>query len=455
MSLRLRINLFITLLFALILAGGSFFIIRNAREAVRDEIQATAHLTLQLIEIAFASTVYDVRFDLREKVLNQIAHLESARHLDIQLYQSYSAEQKIFVDNEFVITADAPKWFSKLVKPRPIEYRHTIPGTGAPHTVILIRANPSDEITEVWGETKGSLGLLVVFVILANILVYFMLGRGLAPLETILKGLGGIEQGDYRLRLPKFNLPELSRISEKFNLMADVLERSREENRFLTQRSLAIQESERRSLAHELHDELGQSITAIKAVAVSIEQQSSVSRNTVADNAEAIIKVSNRMYDVARNMMRRLRPPVLDELGLITALQEMIDDWNARHQDIFCCFSFAGELNSLGEDINISLYRIVQESLTNIVKHAQASNVDVKISLLNSHKHTQDASVNSVELIVQDNGRGFNIKTTQQGLGLLGMRERTEALNGTFRLTSKPGYGVRMRIVIPVNKKEI
>ncbi|MBM2830820.1 MAG: signal transduction histidine kinase, glucose-6-phosphate specific [Gammaproteobacteria bacterium] len=187
LSLRLRLNLFITLLFALILLGGSVIIISNAREAVRDEIQATAHLTLQLIEIAFASTVYDVRFDLREKVLNQIAHLESTRHLDIQLYQSYSTEQKIPPDDEFPISADAPQWFIKMVKPPPIEYRHSIPGTGAPYTVILIRANPSDEITEAWAETRGILGILVLFAVLANMLVYFTLGRGLAPIEIILK----------------------------------------------------------------------------------------------------------------------------------------------------------------------------------------------------------------------------------------------------------------------------
>lgn len=452
LSLRLRLNLFITLLFALILLGGSVIIISNAREAVRDEIQATAHLTLQLIEIAFASSVYDVRFDLREKVLNQIAHLESTRHLDVQLYQSYSTEQKIPLDDEFQISADAPQWFIKMVTPPPIEYRHAIPGTGAPYTVILIRANPSDEITEAWAETRGILGILVLFAVLANMLVYFTLGRGLAPIEIILKGLGGIEQGDYRLRLPKFNLRELSRISEKFNLMAEVLERSREENRFLTQRSLAIQENERRNLAYELHDELGQSITAIKAVAVSIEQQSSDNRGSIADSAEAIKKVSNRMYDVARNMMRRLRPPILDELGLITALQDMIDDWNTLHQDTFCCFSFEGTLNDLGEEISISLYRIVQESLTNTVKHAHASNVDIKISLLDSPEGTEMSNGKCVELVIEDNGMGFDIKTTRRGLGLLGMRERAEALNGTFSLISEPGNGVRIRIVIPLNK---
>ena len=451
MSLRLRLNLLITLLSALILAGGSFYVISNTREAVRDEVESTAHLTLQLIEIAFASSVYDVRFDLREKVLNQIAHLESTRHLDIQLYQSYSTEQKIRADDEFKITARAPHWFIQLVKPSPIEYRHIIPGTGAPHTVILIRANPSDEITEAWGETKGTLGLMVLFMVLANILVYFTLGRGFAPIETILKGLGGIEQGDYRLRLPKFNLPELTRISEKFNLVAEVLERSQKENRFLTQRSLAIQEDERRNLAYELHDELGQSITAIKAVAVSIGQQSSSGRGSIADSAGAIIKVSNHMYDVARNMMRRLRPPVLDELGLITALQDMIDDWNTRHQDTFCCFSFAGELNNLDEKTSINLYRIVQESLTNIAKHAHAGNVDIKISMLNSHKNPEVSSEKNVELTIQDDGSGFDVKMTQRGLGLLGMRERTEALNGLFNLISDSGHGVRIRIMIPVN----
>jgi len=453
MSLRFRLNLFIILLFALIFVSGSIYVIHNARKAVKDEVGATAYLTLQLVNIALTNVDSGGQAGQQTSVLEKIAALESTRHLNIELYRTddpLRTKPDHLSAKEIPITAQAPSWFIQLVKPAPMEFRHVVDESGIPYTEILIKADPSDEITEVWTESRGVLGLLVVFVVLANVLVYITLGRGLAPLETILKGLEGIERGDYKLRLPAFNLPELARISEKFNHMAEVLNRSKEENRFLMQRSLAIQENERRNLAYELHDELGQSITAIKAVAVSIERQPDKDAAAINESAETIISVSNRMYDVARNMMRRLRPPSLDELGLITTLQDMIDDWNARHQKIFCNFRFDGDMGELNEEINISLYRIVQEGLTNIVKHAQANTVKISMSVTQAKSDVKNSHHNHVILTIEDDGCGFDTGGVRPGLGLLGMRERAEALNGTLTMISKPGEGLKIKVVIPI-----
>jgi two-component system sensor histidine kinase UhpB len=322
-------------------------------------------------------------------------------------------------------------------------------GPGIPSTEIIIRSDPSDEITEAWDETRGVLGLLLVFVVLANVLVFFSLGRDLAPIDTILNALDGIEQGNYQLRLPRFRLPELSRISEKFNLMAEVLQQSREENRFLTMRSLAIQENERRHLAHELHDELGQTISAIKAVAVSIGQQSAMEKKSINASAETIVSFSNHMHDVARSMMRSLRPAALYELGLITALQDMVDDWNSRQDEVFCHFSFNGRPDITDEELDISLYRIIQEGLTNVLKHSGASEVHIHLEF----SHTS-STMNNVELTLADNGCGFDPTTAQWGLGLLGIRERVEALHGTYTLTANKGEGVLIRIMISHEREE-
>ena len=454
MSLRFRLNLFITLLFLLVLIGGSFYVLNNARESVKDEVKATASLTLQLINIALTSAEGSNAINL-QRVVEQIAAIESIRHLDIDINQAgkpYHSTDSVVSHRPASITPIAPAWFIHLVKSPPMEFRQVINDPGMEYTEIIVRANPADEITEVWNDTRTVLVLMVLFVVLANLIVYLTLGRGLAPIETILQGLDRLEHGDYDLRLPDFKLPELGRISQKFNLVTEVLQRSKEENRFLTQRSLAIQEDERRKLAQELHDELGQSITAIKAVAVSIEQQSGRNPESVNESAETIIKVSNRMYDVARGMMRRLRPPALDELGLVTTLQDMIDDWNSRHQETFCSFSFNGELGTLGEDIKIGLYRIVQESLTNIVKHAEASTVKVDMSIKEEKHETENEGNIFVILLIKDDGKGFDKNNMQPGLGLLGMKERTEALHGSFNIHSKPGQGVEIKVKIPIYK---
>lgn len=448
MSLRVRLNILITLCFALVLLFGSVFVVNNARHAVHEELTSTANLTIQLIEVALA-LADNGPAQLPPELLDRIVGLGGTRHLDVEIYHGGRAIQDRHVAHQGGGSADAPAWFAGLVGQSPIEFRRVLSFPDRPAIEIVVRADPSDEIGEAWNEVGSVLGLLVLFIVLANLLVYFTIGRWLAPVAAILKALDGIEQGDYRLRLPRFPLPELSRISEKFNHMAEVLLRSREENRALTQRSLAIQERERRNLAHELHDELGQSISAVKAVAVSMSQQSDT--RTIGDNAAAIVSISNHMYDVARQMMRRLRPVVLDELGLIAALQEMVDDWNARHGEVFCRFRHSGDLDGLGEEINIGLYRIVQESLTNISKHAGATEVDIRLA---AGQVMDGTARRIVELKIRDDGLGFDPEQTRFGLGLLGMRERVEAMRGKFSLVTKPGQGVSISLSIPVNGSE-
>jgi PAS domain S-box-containing protein len=214
-----------------------------------------------------------------------------------------------------------------------------------------------------------------------------------------------------------------------------------EGNRFLIHKSLAVQEEERRHLARELHDELGQCVTAIQADAELIHELSRQKDPAVATSAQAIVAVSSRMYDVVHNMMQRLRPGVLDDLGLVAALEEEIEAWQGRHPRVTCHFDHHGELMGLGEPVNISLYRIVQESLTNIAKHAEATQVDVRL------KH--DGS--KVSLEIRDNGCGMDSAKPGRGLGLIGMRERAEALGGTLVVASGPERGTTITVGIPLS----
>ena len=404
MSLRVKLNLLITGLFITVLAGASGYVIHNAREAVSDEMQSTAHLTLQLLGVAVDSE----RAGLHQEFLDRLSTLESTRHLSIAVLRGHNPRDTVPPQVPMQVHAQAPDWFVRVVQPPALEYRRIYAGPGVPYTEILIQADPSDEITEVWHDTRAVLIILLIFVLLANVLVYFTLGRDLAPIESILKGLERIEQGDYRLRLPRFRLTELTRISEKFNHMAEVLLRSREENRMLTQRSLVIQEEERRRLSRELHDELGQSLSAIKALAVAVIRALDRDRAAVKENVESIARISDHTYGVARNMIQRLRPSVLDELGLRTALQTLVDEWNARQADTFCQLNVTANLDGLDDEMNINLYRIVQESLTNVARHSGAARVAVGISGRGARTDAQ------LHIVIRDNGRGFDAEQRHQ-----------------------------------------
>jgi PAS domain S-box-containing protein len=216
------------------------------------------------------------------------------------------------------------------------------------------------------------------------------------------------------------------------------LERALEENRMLSQRSMQVQEEERRNLARELHDELGQSLNAIKVDAVNIRDNGTADPD-IRRSALAIIEVSTQVYDVVRSLMQRLRPVALDDLGLRSAVQYGVDQWQRRHPAVRCRFEAEGDLDGFGEQVNITLYRLVQQGLTNVAKHAEASRVAISMK--------RDG--NQVRFEFEDDGRGFDPAGRKQGLGLIGLRERVESLGGRFELRSAPGQGVRIQAVIP------
>jgi two-component system, NarL family, sensor histidine kinase UhpB len=449
MSLRVRLNFLITLLFISLFVCSSFYIISNARKTVQHEVESTAHLALKLIQIAISPESPEVNESKQLDLLQNLADLAETRHLYIDIRNPGST---ITPSKEFNILREtnAPEWFVKLVQPPPTVIRQWFYNPLIAPTGVVIRADPSDEIDETWGEVRNVLILLFVFIILANILVYITIGRYLAPIDTILDGLSGIEKGHYQLELPHFRLPELDRISQQFNHMAKVLLDSKAKNSLLTQRSLEIQEEERRHLAQELHDELGQTIAAIKAVAVAISNDKEPDKAHVDSSVKTIVEYSDHIYQVAKNMMHRLRPSVLDELGLIKALQSMIDDWNSRQDDIFCQFIFSEIPPDLSESLKISLYRIIQESLTNVLKHSSASNVSISMNKLILN------GVEQINLIIEDDGIGLDENKTMSGLGVTGMKERVEMNNGTFELSSVPNKGIKIEVVVPViNKSEL
>jgi len=451
MSLSLRLNLLITSLFILVFILGTLLVVNNARRAVYEETSSTADLTLSLLELAFTSIGSPERQGLMSsRLIAHLSHLERTRHLRIELLREDGSSLSTGAAGINPRQADAPSWFIHVVEPEAVPLRKELVVPGAPFREIVIHADPTDEISEAWDDSRSLLGLLFLFSLLANAMVFVTLHRWLQPVTAITAALEGIQQGDYKPRLSRIKLPELQLIAVRFNQMADVLERIHDENRRLAQLSLHIQEEERRHLAHELHDELGQSISAIKAVAVSIAQHPRLADPAVRESAATIAEISNHVYAVVRGMMQRLRPLILDELGLVMALQEMVDDWNTHHQEVFCRLATRGELAQLGDDVDITIYRIVQEALTNIVKHAAATEVIMELRL----QTTNGSGETLVELEISDNGRGFDRQGYTRGLGLLGMQERVQALNGHLDLDTRPGQGLHLDVRIPLVARE-
>ena len=251
-------------------------------------------------------------------------------------------------------------------------------------------------------------------------------------------------------------------ITERKNAQAQLV-RLIEENRQLLRQCLIIQEEERKSLAHDLHDELGQYLTAIKADAVSIARRSADRFHEIHEGANAIVTACNHLHQVLRYIMQQLRPAAIAELGLVETLRSTAKRWQAHHHGISCRFQAQGELGDLGDAVNITLYRVMQECLTNVARHAHATKVEVTLARRGpgrrrrSRDGRQQATENTlhpgVHLTVRDNGKGYSETSGPAGLGLLGMRERVTSLGGCLTITSRPGSGTCVSAVIPIRRE--
>ena len=218
--------------------------------------------------------------------------------------------------------------------------------------------------------------------------------------------------------------------------IADLLEHNRE----LARQLISLQESERLALARELHDEFGQSCAAIRVETACLRHCAADDRPGMLAAAERADAAAQGLYQLVRDMLRRLRPANLDTLGLAAALQELCEGWEER-TGTSCLLRVEGDAGALGDAIDITVYRIVQEALTNVTRHARASCVRVELSRLSPHE---------LGLRVRDDGQGMDTTLATHGLGLIGAVERAAAVGGTLVVASAPGAGLTITLNIPL-----
>jgi two-component system sensor histidine kinase UhpB len=211
-------------------------------------------------------------------------------------------------------------------------------------------------------------------------------------------------------------------------------------NSDLAQRLFTAQEDERRALARDLHDEMGQTCTAIRTEA-AVLAMGKLSPQDVLLSAQRISSAAQQVSQMTRNMLQRLRPVALDSMGLAEAMQALCSQWQAT-SGLSCTFVSDSLPMEIEDYVNVTLYRLVQEALTNVARHAHASQVSVHISQLRSGE---------LLLTIKDNGIGMlDTKANHAGFGLLGMRERVASLGGHLQLTSALGQGLTITARLPL-----
>jgi two-component system, NarL family, sensor histidine kinase UhpB len=334
--------------------------------------------------------------------------------------------------------APAPAWFAVLIAP-PAERRELPVILGGQRAgSVVIAGEPADETAEAWENfvAQSMVGLALNAVMIA--LLYVLFGRVLSPLARFSQGLRHLEGRKYEVRLARPDDRELGDIADRFNALAHALDALRADNADLAQRLITAQDDERRHTALELHDEVGPCLFGLKANAGSITTLAAGSPD-LAERARDMLAIIDRLQAINRGLLNRLRPMALGHVPLGDLLSETVRERARQQAGLRVAFTPQALRPGYGDVIDLTVYRCVQEGLTNAIRHAQATRVDISL------RETR----NALTLLIEDDGRGID-RAAPLGHGLRGMQERVRALSGDCSIEGQPGGGTRVRIEIPI-----
>ncbi|MDB5955934.1 ATP-binding protein [Ramlibacter sp.] len=444
MSLRLKINLIVASVIALLVLSTIALQLDGVRRSVREEIVATNRVTVQLLQRLALQYPMDMESLLRffqqlgRVRANNITLTDEAGHV---LYRSPPATYKL--------GREAPAWFSALMLPQPSRQVLVLP-IGR----LVVEAEPSRAVLDGWDDivtlaAAGAAGLVVI-----NVLVFWAVGRAVRPFPLIVGGLNRLQSGDFDTVLPPLAGAEAAAIGTAFNGMVAVLrdnlasrQRAFEAERRLSDaRELAgrIEEhvdAQRREIARALHDELGQSVTAIRSLAMSIALRSDGADPQSAQAAHLIEEEAARLYDHMHGMIPRIAPMPLDHLGLAEALGDLVDRVRASHAGTRIELDTQGVPEPVQEATALVAYRVVQEGLTNALRHAHARQVRVAVA----------GDQGSLQVSVTDDGAGLPEDWRAKGhFGLRWLTERAESLGGTLAVERRAEGGTEVRAALPL-----
>jgi two-component system sensor histidine kinase UhpB len=431
MSLRLRIVAAIVL----VLASGSGFGLAlagwHARQWLREEL-TSAQLSGRL---AVTRAFIDLprQGDPAHELAGLIATFDGNRHLQARLL---GPDGRTLAVSHPAPVAEPPAWFTGALRQEIAPLRLAVPL--APGETIELAPVYADDMAAVWAEFLDLALVLTLASIGGAALVYGVVGRALRPLRTVGEALPRIGAGDYAVRAPEQGPPELAALSRGVNEMAGRLAAMREHNRALEEQILTLQDEERADIARDLHDEIGPHLFAANVDAAMTASLIAAGQSDAAlEQVRSITAAITHMQRLVRDLLGRLRPTRLAELGLSSAVLDLIQFWSTRRPGLAFETRLPEDETSVPEALQETLYRIVQESLSNAVRHGAPSRIAVTIAIENG------------QALAEVSNDGAAAEAGARGYGLTGMAERVAAAGGALSAGPEPGGGWKVSARLP------
>lgn len=448
MTLRLRMQVLVGVLSLLFLAMLGITQLRTARESIKEETQAANRVAVQLLQRT--SWVYAA--EGTQAMVLYLQGLGRVRSNDITLTDRHGLELYRSPESPYKAGRHAPAWFAALLTPQ-------VPAQVVefPDGRLEVTANASRAVLDAWDAlTEAGLPmLLLMLAVLGAVAAWAQ--RIVRPFGVIVQGLDALKAGDFSRRLPPLPGREAQALGQAFNRMAEELQAHIETEKRAVKAELQLEEQrtlgrwvdhrldeERRAIARELHDELGQSVTALRSVATSLAHRAGEREPAMRDAALMMADECKRLYDAMHSIIPRLRPLVLDNLGLHDALMDLRDKLLRAHPGLNCEWHLQLDERPLSHEAALTVYRAAQEGCANALRHGQAQHLQLTVAARDTGLH----------MVLSDNGRGLpEGKTTPAEDGHYGLRwlqERCAALGGQARIGPRSeGSGAELQVTLP------
>lgn len=439
-SLRGRVSFVLTALLALLLLVTALGWVRETRHAIHEEVEAASRVAEQWLNVLVPETLRDDA-DGPQRLMNHLIAVGRLRANQLEVVGADGALLYVSPQPTYKAGRHAPEWFADQVTP-PLMQRIFDAGEWQ----IRLVPDASRAALDAWDDLVAAMGWAILLLVLVWLATRAALNRALAPLTQINRALERGADGRFDTRLPAYRVRELDLLSCSYNRLAESLDKTRARNARLEEdqafaRALhARLEEERRLIARELHDELGQGITAVRSIAGAIMQRTE-EQPRLHGSAQAILAMTGQMQDGVRTILQRLRPV---RAGAGVPLDDAVRDycvlWSSHHPDIHIECQAQPLADPVPDRTAETVMRLLQESLTNVARHAGASRVDIGLRIAGE----------SIELRVSDNGRGLATDTPEgDHYGVVGMRERVDELHGELKLEASASGGLSVCARLP------